>query len=325
MRRLLACFLLIGSFWLATPAFAAESPLAPGEHTFVSNGLKLWYKVSGAGPVAIFPTPGWGPSAEYLFLSLQPLEQQFTVVWLDTRATGRSEVPKGDGMITLADFSFDLDNLRRHLGRDRVWFIGHSMGGSQVLDYALRHPDHVNGLVMLAGTATWNDPDAARWAAYQRASEEQVEAKRGRPGFEAALEAFRDETIPRDEAEFKARMLAMAPLDFEDASKAQRASQAFEQVRFSLAAYKRTLGLPDYSIALEPELHKIRVPTLIVNGTDDEEVPWQQALVLHRGIAGSKLLIIPKAGHFSWIEQPEAFYEGLRLLLPALGYKSMQE
>jgi proline iminopeptidase len=68
-------------------------------------------------------------------------------------------------------------------------------------------------------------------------------------------------------------------------------------------------------------LPEIKAPTLIVVGTDDFICSPRQAERLHLGIARSKLLVIEKAGHFPWLEQPESFYDGLRQFLPTLGYR----
>lgn len=50
---------------LATAAARGAEPpqrsaLDNGEFTAKVNGLQLWYKVSGRGPVCLMPTPGWG-------------------------------------------------------------------------------------------------------------------------------------------------------------------------------------------------------------------------------------------------------------------------
>lgn len=65
-----------------------------GAYTARINGLNLWYKISGTGPVCIAPTPGWGPGSDLYFRTLTPLEELFTLVYLDTRGSGRSEKPK---------------------------------------------------------------------------------------------------------------------------------------------------------------------------------------------------------------------------------------
>jgi len=321
MKRLLMLlslgFLLVSS---GLPAAAAvPGPLAPGEHSFVSNGVRLWYKVSGHGPVALLPTPGWGPSAEYLFLSLQPLERDFTIVYLETRATGRSQVPTAEA-VTMEDFVGDLDNLRRHLKLDQPWLIGHSMGGTQILEYSLRHPQHVRGLLLLAAVITNNAPDPARQAEVERQVMQQVESRRGRPGFETALKAFKGDPPPTTDAEFKAQILATVPIEMYDMAKAVNGKDAFEQVRFSLVAFRRFVA--GVRTDLAPALPRIQVPALVVAGADDVEVPWQQTLSLHRGLAHSKLILIPNAGHFAWLEQPDAWFQQVHDFLPAVGYRA---
>ena len=64
--------------------------LDSGEFTAELNGLHLWYKVSGAGPVCVMPNPAWGPSSDVYFMTMHELEKSMTMVYLDCRGTGRS-------------------------------------------------------------------------------------------------------------------------------------------------------------------------------------------------------------------------------------------
>src|SRR2546428_6530 len=67
-----------------------------------------------------------------------------------------------------------------------------------------------------------------------------------------------------------------------------------------------------------PVLSSIRVPTLIVVGEDDKATPVSSARTMHEAIPGSRLVIIPEAGHVSNLEQPEPFNAALRDFLQAL-------
>ncbi len=58
-------------------------------------------------------------------------------------------------------------------------------------------------------------------------------------------------------------------------------------------------------------LREIRVPTLVVVGVEDVLTPVAEAEALQRGIDGARLAVIPKAGHLSNLENPEAFNEAL--------------
>jgi pimeloyl-ACP methyl ester carboxylesterase len=64
-----------------------------------------------------------------------------------------------------------------------------------------------------------------------------------------------------------------------------------------------------------PLLATIHVPTLIVVGDEDTVTPPAAADDLHRGIAGSELVRIPRAGHLTNLEQPELFNAALAAFL----------
>jgi len=60
------------------------------------------------------------------------------------------------------------------------------------------------------------------------------------------------------------------------------------------------------------DLAGIGVRTLIIVGEGDEITPPEIAEEMHRGIAGSVLTVIPRAGHMALIEQPELVQDALR-------------
>ena len=68
------------------------------------------------------------------------------------------------------------------------------------------------------------------------------------------------------------------------------------------------IGRPDS----RPTLATIHVPTLVVVGEGDQITPPDAAREMHRGIAGSRLLVVPRAGHLALLEQPEPVHAALR-------------
>ncbi len=122
-------------------------PLTPGEFTAQLNGLKLWFKVSGVGPVCLMPNPAWGPSSDPYFRTLQPLEKIFTMVYLDCRGTGRSQKAPSTKEYTWDHLVADLDALRVHFRQEKVYLMGHSEGGTLILHYACRLGQHAMKLV----------------------------------------------------------------------------------------------------------------------------------------------------------------------------------
>jgi pimeloyl-ACP methyl ester carboxylesterase len=56
-----------------------------------------------------------------------------------------------------------------------------------------------------------------------------------------------------------------------------------------------------------PLLGRIRTPTLVVAGADDQVTPPAQVEELARGIAGARLEVLAQAGHQAPLEQSERF------------------
>lgn len=54
-------------------------------------------------------------------------------------------------------------------------------------------------------------------------------------------------------------------------------------------------------------IHKVRLPTWILVGEDDQLTPVKYARYLHEAIEGSRLAVVPQAGHLAMMEKPEEF------------------
>ena len=63
------------------PTPAPDIRLEPGEFTVELNGLKLWFKVSGRGPVCLMPTPAWGQAQTCISGRFNGSKNIFTVVY----------------------------------------------------------------------------------------------------------------------------------------------------------------------------------------------------------------------------------------------------
>jgi pimeloyl-ACP methyl ester carboxylesterase len=56
-----------------------------------------------------------------------------------------------------------------------------------------------------------------------------------------------------------------------------------------------------------PRLHEIRVPTLILTGDADIADVQVHARAIEAGILGSRLIVVPEAGHLMYLEKPDEF------------------
>lgn len=280
----------------------AQSPLSQGEHFADINGIKLHYYVSGSGPVCLFPTPGWGPSIDIYKSSLQPMEKYFTMVWYDTLISGKSTGPEDSTKYSSLDFLNDMEGLRIHLNQPKVWVAGHSMGGFQTLFYGINYPENLNGIITLAGYA-------GRDSLYHVEFKNMVMKRKGKPYFEKGYNLFYG--LDTNQYSISEAMNYIFPFYFHDEQKIADFMKLGDPSLSDKADRYTTISRFGKEFLI-PELHKINVPALIITGDDDfvcDKI--SQGDRIHQNIPNSELLTIKDAGHFMWVEQPDAFFEGL--------------
>jgi len=114
-------------------------------HTASVNGVRLHYVIGGTGdPVVLLH--GW-PQTWYEWRQVMPaLAEQYTVIAPDLRGCGDSEKPlTGYNKRTVAE---DIYQLVLHLGKERIFLVGHDIGSMVAYAYAAAHPDAVRRLVV---------------------------------------------------------------------------------------------------------------------------------------------------------------------------------
>ena len=126
----------------------------------------------GDGP-PVLALHGLASSAHWYNLTAPYLRERFRVIAPDQRGHGRTtQASTGYDWVTLAG---DIVRLMDYLGIGKASVLGHSWGGHVASNLAVRHPDRVNGAVLIDG-------------GFQDGTT--------RPG--ATWEAFRDRVRPRD-------------------------------------------------------------------------------------------------------------------------------
>jgi pimeloyl-ACP methyl ester carboxylesterase len=128
--------------------------LEPKQRYFVHDGLKMHYWEWGDAReetyVFVHGVRDQGRSWEYFLEALLargvPIKH---AVALDLRGHGESEWSNHGRGYQHEDFLSDLAGLLKHLERDPVTIIGHSLGGSMCLLYAGTFPEKVKRLVLL--------------------------------------------------------------------------------------------------------------------------------------------------------------------------------
>lgn len=297
-------------FIVCTLVSSAQDKLSKGDHLAPVGSIKIHYYVSGRGPVCLVPSPGWGPSIAYQKNSLTPFEKHFTMVYYDTRLSGESTGPDDPGKYSSRDFMNDMDNLRKYLKQDKIWIMGHSAGGFQVLYYGIHHNSNLHGIIALS-------PIAGRDSLYYAETLKIIMKREGQPYYEKGSDIYLGKDTSR--LTMSERMQYIFPFYFHDTEKI-RDFQKLGDSKMSNKASEYTNYCKFGQDYLFPDLHKIKVPVLIVVGDDDficDKVSQSDRIA--KNIAGSTEIVIKNAGHFSWIEQPRQFFSDCEQWLKAHG------
>ena len=234
-----------------------------------SDGGRLYHEVHGPAdgePIVLFE--GLGGDLAGWRRNLPHLVAELRVIVFDHRGNGRSTAP--DAPMTMATFVDDAAALLDHLGIDRAHLYGQSFGGMVVQELALSRPERARSLIL-----------ACTHAGVRHSIPVRVRVPKGRP-----WEALYSERFLRDHPDqVAADLRAGTPQAPAIARRQWQAMQGFD-------AYDR--------------LPSLRVPTLIIHGTEDRTVHPDNARILAERIPGARLVLLEGAGHVYHAEQPEA-------------------
>jgi 3-oxoadipate enol-lactonase len=261
------------------------------------HGADIHYEERGAGPEAVVFAHGLLWSGRLFDRQVEALAPRYRCITFDFRGHGRSQVTTdGYDMDSLAA---DAAGLIAALGCAPCHFVGLSMGGFVGMRLAARQPGLVKSLTLLETSAD-PEPQANR-RRYRRMN---LIARWLGLGLVAK---------PVMRIIFGRKFLA------DPARSALR-----EQCRRDLVGNHRlgitraVVGVIERQGVLE-QLDRIAAPTLILVGDQDLATPPVHAQRLHARIAGSRLQVIPDAGHTSTIEEPTAVNAAIADFLAGLG------
>lgn len=275
-----------------------------------ADGRRLTYELAGDGPPLVCHPGGPGFSARYL-VDLAGLGVDFTLVELNPRGTAGSDRPADPRAYATEDYARDVEELRAHLGLERLLLLGHSHGGVVAQAYAAAYPHRVERLVLASTLARFGEEQ-------ERAMEAGMEARRGEPWYEdarAALEAEQAGDFATDE-ELHELALREFPFYFARYGEAER---AYLDVLRDELPNRDALKLFNEEIFtsfdLRPELERVAAPTLVVTGADDFVTGPVCSAEIAAAIPDAREVVVPDCGHFVFVEAPDAFREAVTSFL----------
>jgi class 3 adenylate cyclase/pimeloyl-ACP methyl ester carboxylesterase len=248
------------------------------QHTLSRNGRIVFYERGRGEQTLVFCTPlVYGAALQPV---TEELCQDFHVVTIDPRGVGASDpLPGSYGLL---DHVEDVRAVIEALGSGPVFGIGLSRGGNLLVRLAVAYPQLLKGLVTIG---TPNQPVPPHDPRYREAIERQ--------DIEQMIRLLWAEVVSEPGSH------DVAELHIE---------QALRLPRETILSFYA----PDPARDIVSVLPEIRVPTLVVHGTEDRRVPFEEGRQLAARIPQARLYPMVGFGHLPLFTARQAFCAALR-------------
>lgn len=249
------------------------------------NPEALGYDETGSGE-ALLLVHGFPLDRTMWVHQLEGLKDRRRVVAVDLRGRGKSAHISAEGA-TIEGYADDVAATIEALGVDQVDLAGISMGGYVAFSFWRRHRDKVRSLLLIDTKAEADSPEAKEG---REKTAELVREKGGGALVEGLLPKI---LAPGATDEVRQQVRRM----FEDTPGEAGAADA-------LAMRDRAHSTGD--------LASIDVPTIVIQGAEDQLMPTQGAEKMASEIPGATFVAVPNAGHLAPLENPEAVNAAIR-------------
>ncbi len=254
--------------------------------TFRSGDAQLLYEVAGDGPDVVLLHPF--PLNRHFWDAITPqLSTRYRLIVPDLRGHGDSAL--GEGPVTIQKLANDLSRLCREEKISKAFFVGVSIGGYLLFEFWRRYRDQVAALV-LANTRPGTE------TAESRANRLQLADRVLREGTGSFIEEMLSKLLSQTTHTNRP--------DIVDAARTMMQRISAEDI----AQVQRGMAERPDSVAT---LATINVPTLLIAASDDS-IPLSEFELMRQHIRGSRLQVIPQAGHYAALEKPAEFATLLR-------------
>ena len=296
---------------------AGEGPAArvyPMQEGFAdANGVLIYYKAIGRGAPLVILHGGPGGTHDGFLPYLLPLARRNRLVFIDERGSGKSERLEDASAYTVENMVEDVEVVRNALNLGNIALLGHSFGGVVAQAYAFKYQQNLTHLILCStfhGTTKMNE-------VFHRMKENMTPELRQRVEGMEQVGLFghgKDYEKRRYTSEYMIAAWGEGYFPYLFQNRPDANFDPTASTNFAWDVYREMWGshgefLIDgnlRSVEYSERLCSIRVPTLIAVGDHDECAP-SLSEEMNKAIPDSKLVVFPKSGHMTFVDQPNMF------------------
>lgn len=284
------------------------------EEGFVdAHGALIYYMAVGKGQPLVIVHGGPGASHDYFLPYLMPLARKNRLIFIDERGSGKSEKLENASTYTVENMVEDVEAVRQTLELGKISLLGHSYGGVLAQAYALKYQENLSHLILCS---TFHS--ASKMNEVFKKMKEKMS-----PELCAKIDKMEKEGLyghgkTHEKGRYTSEYMVAAwgdgyfPYLYQNHPDANYDPIANGIMSWDL--YKEMWGAHGEfiidgnlkTVEYTDRLSTIKVPTLVTVGDNDECAPSLSA-EMHQKIAGSKLVVFPKSGHMTFVDQPNLF------------------
>lgn len=298
----------------ATTHTASASNVYPVQDGFVdANGVMIYYKMLGRGAPLMIVHGGPGASHDYFLPYLLPLARRNKVIFIDERGSGRSQKLEDPSGYTIENMVEDVETVRQALGLGKISLLGHSYGGALAQAYALKYQANLTHLIL---GSTWSSTKAINEIFVRMKQNMSPELQERINRLEAAglFGHGKDYEKNRYTNDYMIAAWGEGYFPYLYQNRPDPNYDPIDSGKISWDLYREMWGEHGEfiidgnlkSVEYTDRLATIKVPTLILVGDHDESDP-SLSQAMHEKIAGSKIVIFPKAGHMTFVDDTGMF------------------
>jgi proline iminopeptidase len=284
------------------------------EEGFVdAHGVLIYYKAIGKGEPLVVLHGGPGASHDYFLPYLLPLVRKNRVIFIDERGSGRSQELENPSAYTVENMADDVEAVRQELQLGKIRLLGHSCGGVLAQAYAMKYQENLTHLILCStfhSTKKMNE-------VFKKMKEKMA------PGLRARIEKLESTGLFGHGKEYEKNRYTSEYMvaawgegyfpylyqnhpdcNYDPIAAGNMAWDVYREMWGSNGEFVIDGNMT--SVEYTDRLASIKVPTLIMVGDQDECNP-SLSQEIHEKITGSTLIILPKSGHMTFVDQPSLF------------------